>query len=148
MNTLILGILIYVLFALIFAIVLITTREIWNKHKKATKGIENYNSTMTAFAYKTPMNKQEIISAISMRNIKDDMEYEFNPDDFTIKFSRYGETSIEYQITILETEKFSIVKVAQISTMLLGNQRIFLSQNSFWTQKLKAESIPYHTYFK
>lgn len=148
MNTLIFGILIFALFAVIFAIVLITTKEIWSKHKKATKGIENYNSTMTAFAYKTPMYKQEIISAISMRNIKDDMEYEFNPDNFTIKFSRYGETSIEYQITILEAEKFSIVKVAQISTMLLGNQRIFLSQNSFWTQKLKAEPIPYHTYFK
>lgn len=145
----IIGILIIItLFVIIAIVVLIPFKEIWNKHKKASNDIANYNSTMTSFAYKTPMTKQEIISAISMRNVKDDMEYEFDKEKFTIKFSRYGEVAIEYKITIIEAKKFSIVKVTQNSSILTNKNRIHLLQNPFWTQKLKAEPVPYHTYFK
>lgn len=148
MKSLVFGIIIVGLFTIIFLIVLVTTKEIWNKHKQATNSIKNYNSTMTAFAYKTPLTKQEIISAISMRNVRDGMKYEFNPDNFTIKFSRYGEHSMEYQITVIEAKNFSIVKIIQTNTIFTNNVRIYLLQNPFWIQKIKAEPVPYDMYFK
>ena len=148
MDTLAVAAIFVVLFILIFIMAMVIYKELWNKHKNATSGIRNYNLTMTSFAYKTSLNKQEIISAISMHNVKDEMNYTFNSEDLTIKFSRYGEPIIKYKITILEAKRFSIVQVTQTDYLQGNNDGIHLLQNPFWTQKIKAEPVPYNTYFK
>ncbi len=137
---------IFIIFILAIALVVLYDCFIsFKKHKAASKGIINYDSSMYNFCYKTTKTSTEIVDCLKTNSIYDSLKYDFNDKELTITFGSElpeGYYSICYLICIIPKENYTLLKITQLDNFF--NRNIFMhSLNEFWGKKLEAEPIPY-----
>ena len=131
-------------FLILIPLVLAIIIPVLKKHRKATGGIVNYDTTMRKFVYKVSMSGKDIIDLLKVRNDTDDLSCTFDFSRNVIKFSEYG-SSREYYFQIYECEGFSVLRLEQVE--LIGMQsRVPYKLNPFIVSKLQAEIVPFSEY--
>ena len=106
-----------------------------------SNGIMNCDTLMRIFMYKINLSKEELIQRLKIRNVTDEMEYKFDPEEMEITFYKYN-YGINYEIDIKEYNKFCIVRL-ELIPIIHSQSNIPIYMNSFWIKKFNAELIPY-----
>lgn len=142
MKLLIFCLMFYLLSALFAVIIIIFAK----KHEQATSGIINTDTFMRKFVFKVHLTRDEIISALAMRNVNDELLCYFNTDQSCIQFSEYN-SNREYFYTIQSVDGYSILYFSQIA--LIGSKSsIPYKINPFIIKKLDAELVPFSKFEK
>ena len=128
--------------------VLLIYRPRLKKHKVYTNNVQNYDSLMRRFVYKVKMNRQEILLALELRNVQDELKCTLDVANSKIIFvdDDLGyRPPIGYVFSIDEMDGFSILRLEQEQT-IHSSKDIPLKLNAFMVRKLKAEIVPYKEY--
>lgn len=144
------GLWIYFLFIILLCggIVLLYYIPVYKKHRLYTNKGVNYDSLMRKFVYKVKMNRQEILSALGIRNIHDELKCTLDVVNSKIAFvdDDLGYIGpIEYIYTIDEYGGFSILRLEQVLS-IHSSRTISLKINSFMVRKLNAEIVSFKMY--
>ena len=131
-----------VLFVVLAVVVLYTVISNYKKHYSVTGNVVNYDYGMKTFVFKVPHAKEEIIELLKIKNVNDDLEYVFNPEDLHITFSKIGHVDIEYRLLIEEHENYCVLHVENSRKRYSGGQ-IPILVNPFFVKKLNAEVAPF-----
>ena len=117
---------------------------VFKRHKEVTCGIENYNSTMTRFVYKVDFSRDEIIRLLEIKNIGDEIFFQFDTDRSIVTVSEPG-ASQKYCCTIVEYEGYSIPKLEKVHFLDMQSY-IQYKMNPCIIRKLSAEPVPFSEY--
>lgn len=117
---------------------------ILRRHRKATAGIVNHNSTMTKYVYKVFTDRDEIIRLLEMQNIDDEVTFQFNDDRSAVTVREPG-ASQEYFCIMTEYGDYTILRLEKAH--FLGAQSyIQYKLNPCILRKLSAEPVPFSEY--
>lgn len=135
-----------VMFVLLAPAIIYTGISTHKKHLQSTGGIINYDTFMNKFVYMVPMTKRQIISALSLKNVADELSCTLDLEESTIVFSDYDDSSA-YFFYIQEQDGVSILKLQQVSAPIM-NTRSYIPYklNPFMVSKLQAQIIPFEQY--
>ena len=130
------------LFLILFCIVVLgILLPIIKRYREATGGIVNHDSTMSRFVYKVYCSRGEIIRLLEMKNIEDELTFQFDTDRVIVTVSEPG-ASQKYSCTILEFEGYSILRLEKVH-LLDMQSHIQYKLNPCIIRKLSAEPVPF-----
>ena len=122
--------------------------DIIKNHKDSSYGVINHDEYMRVFCYKVNKSKQEIVDALLVKSKCDEADCSFDPHNQIITFTSLDHRDpINYQLTVMECDGFSIVKVSQINRSWLAPAGVIsYRQNPFWVKEMQAEPVSYSLY--
>lgn len=136
----------FLIFPLLFFFVLLPLvighyRPIYKAYQQTAGNIINHDEMMRKFVYGTELEEAEIIGALCVKNVADELLCEVDEVHKIMKFSSYGDHR-SYYYRISERENRRILELEQVS--LIGMQsEVPFKLNPFIVCKLGAELIPY-----
>ena len=132
------------LLILFLSIVLGMLLPIIKRHKEATGGIVNHDPSMTRFVYKVYFGRDEIIRLLEMKNIEDEISFQFDSDRSIVTVSEPG-ASQKYSCTVVEYEGWSILRLEKVH-LLDMQSHIQYKLNPCIIRKLSAVPVPFSEY--
>lgn len=133
------------LLAILIPVVCYHAKQANQSLRNFSKGIINYNVSLTEFVYAVDKTGEEIRRILNSHDGSSSLKYRFNEADLTIVFCPDlpdGSADIPYRISFASHNGRNLLKVTE-ETHVLSKNKYALYQNEFWHKTVGATPYPY-----